>query len=189
MDCDMYMHTPEGFPPTKQNKVMKLLKGLPGTKQGGQNWNIELKNQLRKVGYKCLSSEQGIFVKTDENNEPICICTVYVDDIVITGKPDEIQRVKQYTRSKWEIVDNGDVSHLLGMRVCRTLTEIHLDQSHYVDKILEEFNMEYCTPVSTPSEPQSKLEPKKDGPTFISQSCWCIDVFSIIDTTRHHVCS
>jgi hypothetical protein len=158
IDCDLYMHTPEGFP-KRQGEVMKLLKGLPGTKQGGRNWNIEFKRQLKRVGFNCISSEQSIFVKYNKLNEPICICTVYVDDIVITGEPEEIKRIKDYARSKWQIVDNSDVHHLLGMRVQQTLEAIHLDQAHYVDKILEEFNMTYCAPVSTPSEPRSKLQP------------------------------
>lgn len=48
--------------------------------------------------------------------------------------------------------DLGPVKHMLGMRVTRHEDKISIDQTHYINKILLNFQMNECKPTGTPME-------------------------------------
>jgi hypothetical protein len=51
------------------------------------------------------------------------------------------------------MTDLGQLSHYLGMEITITLDQLILTQSTYMKKVLKQFGMEECKPVSTPMEP------------------------------------
>ena len=72
----------------------KLLKALYGLKQSGGLWNDKLNSRLTYIGFKRLKSEPCIYVKRNKHNKIIYILTVYIDEILIAGKTNEINKAK-----------------------------------------------------------------------------------------------
>nr|GEY77706.1 zinc finger, CCHC-type [Tanacetum cinerariifolium] len=54
--------------------------------------------------------------------------------------------------------DIGEVDVILGIKIKRENKRIVITQSHYIEKILKKFNLEDCSPVSTPMDPVEKLK-------------------------------
>nr|GFC31672.1 zinc finger, CCHC-type [Tanacetum cinerariifolium] len=55
--------------------------------------------------------------------------------------------------------DMGEVDVIIGMKIKRENKGIVITQSHYIEKILNKFNREDCSPVSIPMDPVEKLKP------------------------------
>jgi hypothetical protein len=95
------------------------------------------------------------------------ILSTYVDDIPSSYHPDDVDEwngIKEKFSQSYKIKFLGEAETLLNMRITRDKenNKICLDQSVYVDTILEEFDNNF-TPVSSPS-PSEKLS-KLDCPT------------------------
>ncbi|KAK9679767.1 hypothetical protein QE152_g39742 [Popillia japonica] len=73
----------------------------------------------------------------------------------------------------WELVDlpEGVATEILRIRVARDIKKgtLQLDQSLYIEKILNKFHMNGCKLVTTPADPNAKLDgnkqPKEDVET------------------------
>ena len=72
----------------------KLLKALYGLKQSGRHWNDKLNSKLRHTGFKKFKCEPCIYVKRNKHNKIICILTLYIYDILIARKTNEINKTK-----------------------------------------------------------------------------------------------
>ncbi|GJZ05403.1 zinc finger, CCHC-type containing protein [Tanacetum coccineum] len=55
--------------------------------------------------------------------------------------------------------DMGEAGVILGIKIKRKNKGIVITQSHYIEKILNKFNCEDCSPVSTPMDLVEKLKP------------------------------
>lgn len=76
---------------------------------------------------------------------------MYVDDIILTGNClDEIDRVRNYLKSKFLINDLGKLLFLLGLEVVDVNKGICLFQRKYFIELLHEFGMLSCKLVNTP---------------------------------------
>lgn len=78
------------------------------------------------------------------------IISVYVDDLLFYGTPEEIKLAKSAVGSKFDTKDLGEVSHILSLQVKRNKIGISLSQSTYAKHILEELNMDNSRSVKTP---------------------------------------
>jgi hypothetical protein len=78
-----------------------------------------------------------------------------VDDFLFVG-PDKtnIQLLKDFLKSGFNMKDLGACPHFLGIRITRDRKErtIHLTQDTYITKVLTAFHMENCKPVASPLE-------------------------------------
>jgi len=61
-------------------------------KQATREWNENISNTLKEQSFERLILEPYMFIKFDENKNIICIIGIYVDDILITGIEEEIER-------------------------------------------------------------------------------------------------
>lgn len=69
------------------------------------------------------------------------ILCLYVNDMLIVGNDDKMVRfTKNMLKSSFDMKDKGPKVFILGTKFSRTSNKIILSQSHYVDKILENFN-------------------------------------------------
>ena len=59
--------------------------------------------------------------------------------------------------AEFEMTDIGLMSYYLGIEVKQSVDDIFISQNNYAKKILKEFNMQNCQPVSTPVECGTKL--------------------------------
>lgn len=60
----------------------------------------------------------------------------------------------------FEMKDLGEVKRCLGMNITRDRTKgiLWIDQKDYTQKKLEKFNMQNSRPVTTPADPNTKLD-------------------------------
>ncbi|GKC35573.1 hypothetical protein Tco_1047957 [Tanacetum coccineum] len=54
---------------------------------------------------------------------------------------------------------HGEADVIIGIRIKHESNRITISQSHYIEKVLKEFNYFECSPVSTPMDTSEKLMP------------------------------
>ena len=123
----------EGFVlPSNEHKVCKLLKSLYGLRQAPRKWHIKF---LRFNDFKTNESDKCIYYKSF-NNAHVIIC-LYVDDLLIFGTNiDVINTTKIFLKNNFDIKNLGEANVILGMKITRISNGIFIDQSHYIEKIL-----------------------------------------------------
>ena len=90
-----------------------------------------------------------MFINSERNQ----LLGLYVDDIVVLRQGLQAVQVTIDTIGQiWEIKDLGDIQVILGIRVLRdrlkrTLT---LDQSTYIQSLIEKYRLQEATPVVLP---------------------------------------
>jgi len=152
-NANIYIKIPEGLNLQDKNKILKLNRSLYGLKVAPQCWNdrfneIMLKNNLKRSNYDfCLYYGDNIHV------------VLFVDDAILTGHEEEIDKLLRNLRQEFNAKDLGNVKTFLGMEIDRSENYLSISQSKIIGKILSQFNMENCRKISTPMEPGFSLEP------------------------------
>lgn len=99
-----------------------------------------------------------------KDNLKTIIC-IYVDDFFIFSNNDkETDSLKMRLGEMFKIKDLGEVKNCLGMNVKfdRENDTISLDQSNYIDQLLQRFEMLDCKAVNTPIEAGLSLDRSED---------------------------
>ena len=81
------------------------------------------------------------------------ILAIYVDDMIpISNSKSMLTEEKLKLQQKFDMVDNGEVSYILGMLVKRDRGKklLSISQGNYLNNVLKRFNMENCKSCSTP---------------------------------------
>ena len=153
LDENVFVKPPPGMS-IKAGYCLKLLKSLYGLKQAPRNWNKQIVEHIKSMGFKQCVLDNCLFVKTD--GDETYLISLYVDDILIAGSdPSKIELIKAEFTSCYEMKDLGELNYYLGMKVTRTADYIQLDQQRYTldillkyDHLLKEFgNKNYATPM------------------------------------------
>ena len=165
IDVDIYMKQPEGFvDPANPNKVCKLRKGLYGLKQSGRVWNEKIDKYLKSQGYTPSDADPCIYVK--HNKGKMVVIALYVDDTVIASDCNKmLHAAKRMLSEKFDMTDLGEAKSILGMSIRRNRKKgvLFVNQSAYLQSVLERFGMAECNPVSTPMEPGKHYEKTPDN--------------------------
>ncbi|GKE22818.1 ribonuclease H-like domain-containing protein [Tanacetum coccineum] len=144
----VYTTLPLGFD-TGKSKVCKLNKSLYGLKQAPRQWNAKLTQALTEHGFVQSKFDYSLFTKNSDN--VFIILLVYVDDIVVTGNNvNEIEKFKQFLKSKFQIKDLGKLKYFLGIEVLDNKDGICLSQRKYCLELLHEFGLLAAKHVDTP---------------------------------------
>ena len=164
LEEDVYVEQPEGYiVKGQENKVLKLKKALYGLKQAPRAWYNKIDDYFRRREFIKCPHEYGLYVKKKENGDMLIVC-LYVDDLIFTGNNLEmISEFKREMATEFEMTDIELMSYYLGIEVKQSNDGIFISQNNYAKKILKEFNMENCQPVSTPVECGTKLSRFDDG--------------------------
>ena len=153
---ELYMHVPKGIQ-TDGDQIIRLLKAMPGLKQSGREWNKEVDAKLRSFGWIPLKSEPCIYMRGEES------LLLYTDDaLVATASKASYAKIVDEIRSAYELVDNGELTHFLGMRFKCFTDRIVIDQEVYAMNILQKFNMTDCNSASTPAGDESNKPPSPE---------------------------
>ena len=79
------------------------------------------------------------------------IILIWVDNIILaTTSVDSMNSIKETLSNKFKVKDLGAVSQFLGINIVQKDGIIEMDQSNYIHKILEKFDMLNAKPCSTP---------------------------------------
>ena len=106
-------------------------------------WYDTIDGVLVVIGFR--PTQPDLFVYTHGSGVTLVILTLYVDDILITGKdPTLVEQKMKELKERFEMTDIGEVSRILGMEVTRDYDEgtLAITQTAYVDNILERFGMQ-----------------------------------------------
>jgi Reverse transcriptase (RNA-dependent DNA polymerase) len=141
LDEELYMEQPKGFKTKGQeHKVLRLKHTIYGLCQAALQWWKALDKSMASIGFKCLQSDSGIFVYKDKGD--LVIAVVYVDDTLFLGSNlPLVNRLKSLFMKKWECRDLGETKEFLHMRIICKQGMIFLDQTAYLQKVLQRFQM------------------------------------------------
>ncbi|KAJ2968982.1 hypothetical protein NUW54_g13069 [Trametes sanguinea] len=138
--------------------VCKLECTLYGLKQSGREWNIELDNVFKKLGFTRLTSDQCVYLRV--RSGATCIMAVHVDDMTILASSLETtESLKRELSAHFELSDLGPIRQVVGLEVLRdpTARMLTLWQTQYIDRILARFGMADANPVDTPLDAHVRL--------------------------------
>ncbi|KAJ2929121.1 hypothetical protein H1R20_g7970, partial [Candolleomyces eurysporus] len=149
LDEEIYMEQPEGFyHKGQEQKVYRLRRAIYGLKQAARAWWQELEQSVKKMGFVRLNADSGIFIFRSDLG--VVILIAYVDDIIFFGKKSLADEKKAEFMLKWECRDLGTPTEFLSMRIKIDGDKISLDQSVYLEKVLERFGMTNAKAARTP---------------------------------------
>ena len=171
LEEEVYMAQPEGFVSQGQEHlVCKLKKNIYGLKQSPRCWNTALDTHLKRIGFTQSHNDPCIYMYMyfKETGGEKTYMGVYVDDIVLTAKTDEmLEQVKKDLAKQFDIKDIG---YFLGMSIIQEddCKSVWIGQPGYTENLLTKYGMQSCKPVSTPAEPGTKLR-------IASETDECVD--------------
>ena len=156
---EIYMEMPEGLERKGQEgKALRLRKSLYGLKQSPRCWNQKMDSFMRSQKFVRLNTDSAVYTRGEGRSQ--VILGLYVDDMLILG-PDleEVRKVKGELSLAFQMVDFGEASKVLGIRIRRNRKEgsLTIDQEEYVQGILERFEMEGCKESAIPLATSLKL--------------------------------
>ncbi|KAJ9565193.1 hypothetical protein OSB04_001159 [Centaurea solstitialis] len=159
---EIYMRQPEGFVISgNENKVCKLVKSLYGLKQAPKQWHQKFDDVVLSNGFALNQADKCVYSKFDASGKGVIIC-LYVDDMLIFGTDqDQVDKTKEFLSSKFDMKDMGEADVILGIKIIRGEHGITISQSHYIERMLNKFNMKDCSPIGTPMDPTVKLMSNK----------------------------
>ena len=190
LDHEIYMEQPQGFSdPDNPDYVCRLKKSLYGLKQSARCWNETLTDYLVSDGFSKCEADDCLYIKFVGGK--FIILAVYVDDVIpISNCVSLLAKEKLKLQQKFDMVDNGEINHILGMLVTRERNKrlLTISQGNYLLDILKRFNMENCNSCSTPLDMGTrfhKFDEENDSRfdiTLYQQAIGCLTYAAI--TTR-----
>ena len=147
---EIYMDQPEGFISLGQEKkVCRLVKSLYGLRQTPKQWHEKFGKVIMSNVFTINECDKCVYVK-DTNNGYVIVC-LYVDDMLILGINNYIiTTTKKMLSSKFNIKDLGVANVILGIKISRTSGGLILFQSHYIEKLLNNFDKDESKIARTP---------------------------------------
>lgn len=140
-----------------ENKVCKLKKALYGLRQAGQSWYLKINEILKQYGATPTNADTCLYhIGKGEN---ILLIAIYVDDILICSRSEEkIKHFSDFISRHFDVRDLGEPRQCLRIEFSREGNNITLKQKGYINEVLRRFGMSDCNPVSTPINPNEKLD-------------------------------
>jgi Reverse transcriptase (RNA-dependent DNA polymerase)/Integrase core domain/GAG-pre-integrase domain len=178
LHATVYMKPPEALRAPK-NKVLLLNNSLYGLKQSGREWYIEACKGLKTLGLTPCYSDPSVFISVDKS----LILGLYVDDMLVLGaRLEDVQNMIQGISKLWEIKDLGDVGRILGLQVQRDRPNrtLKIDQSHYIQEVLERFRLQDAKPINLPVTDRNTLIVGQSTEELADQSLYQQAIGSLI---------
>ena len=172
LDHDIYVKPPAVAGKYPPNTVLKLKRSLYGLKQSPRLWNHTLDEWMRSEGFTPTATDPCIYTKQLKPKQLIWV-SVFVDDLLIFSDCNSAMTAFKAAISKrFKMKDIGSPGLCLGIKMqhnasANTMT---LSQEHYIQHVLDCYNMADCRPVGTPLDvgyqdaPADKDVPLPDVP-------------------------
>lgn len=177
LDEEIYMKVPDGLAGEDISSFripcVRVTRSLYGLKQAGRMWFHRLATYLIANGFINSTICPCIFIRRIGSD--LCIIAVYVDDLNLIGTPTAVSHASIILDNEFEMKDLGPTSLCIGIQLSQVPGGVLMHQSLYTKKILAQFNMTDCHPVSTPMVVRSlevnldQFAPCREGETLLSQ--------------------
>lgn len=154
---ELYMSQPRGF--EKQNLVCRLQRSIYGLKQAPRVWNNCFVAFLNRFGLKQLLSDPCVFRSVGNEANKLLLMAIYVDDCLIgCSEKQLLDEVVEAMRTRFE-VKTTDASMFLGLHIVRDQREssIYIDQTLYINQIVQRFGLDTAKAINNPIEISQKL--------------------------------
>jgi hypothetical protein len=141
-------HLPEFTSP----KTVLLKKALYGLVNSPRLWFKSLSASLENLSFTQSHSDPCLWIKQVEGRIGAFIA-FFVDDCLVAAPPSDIDALKASLQRRYRMTDGGSVSWFLGIRIHYDIAagELTLDQSTTVTRLIEDYSMSDCKPLSTPA--------------------------------------
>jgi len=159
----IYLKIPLGDKNYNKNKYWLLKKALYGLKQAGRMWYKEISHFLISIGFKKYNTDKRLFGKYNKNNKLIYILTLYVDDILITKKDNEINYVINKLKGKYKISKESNANKIIGINIYKTKDGYKINQIDYINKIIKKYKINKTKSVKTPCRNVTDFERKNSN--------------------------
>lgn len=135
---------PDGF-------VIKLKKTLYGLKQAARGWYTTMTDWFIKHGYWISDADPCLLISNQGD-----LAFAWVDNLILVGEnTDEL--IKNISKD-FKIKDLGIAQHILGMKIDYLEEEkMFINQTHYVQSLIEEYGLEDAKETGTPMQANIKL--------------------------------
>ena len=163
LDEDIYMRIPPGFGNQHQS-VLKLNKAIYGLKQSGRLWFQLLSEFLRSLKFKQSDTDKCLFYK--HVNGHLIMIGVYVDDLVVVGRGDDIYQLQRALEKRFEVRELGDISQCLGIQFHQLKDGSRfIYQQKYIKEVLTRFdqhlNGKYPITIPMPTDHKHLIKPRQ----------------------------
>ena len=132
--------------------------------------SITLDEFLKLTGFTQLNADSCVYTQKFDGDMFVFIL-VYVDDmLVVSNNFEALLQQKRKLASIFDLVDQGEVHHLLGMTINRDREKrsCKLSQRSCAVSVVRKFRMEECNPVATPMEANLKLQKLDESETEVT---------------------
>ncbi|XP_028124521.1 uncharacterized protein LOC114321552 [Camellia sinensis] len=105
--------------------------------------------------------DQCIYLKV--SGSKFIMLVLYVDDILLASNDlDLLHKTKEYLSKNFKMVDMGEANNVIGIEIFRDRSRglLGLSQKGYIDRVLERFNMRFCSVGDAPIMKGDKLSEK-----------------------------
>ena len=165
LDEELYLRHPPGYPGTP-GTMLKLMKSIYGLCQASRVWQLTLTKALMDIGFKQCVSDTCLFYHPDH----LCFVSIHVDDILFLCDDDDFRaHVVSELKKVFKLTDSGVVSVYLGMNFAfPDASTCLINQTSYIRKMLNRFNLADVNPTKTPL-PQNLKMTNADSPTTFEE--------------------
>jgi hypothetical protein len=146
LEEDIFLRLPEGA--NSNSKIVKLKKSIYGLKQSSRNWFLKFRGTILEYGFEQSSADPCMFTK--QEGDDLLTILIYVDDGLIVGPRDKVDKIKNYLFSKFKMRDLGEAKKFLSFEIENSKDSIFISQRSFIEKIVEKFGMSDCKVRQTP---------------------------------------
>ena len=178
LDDDLFLRLPSECG-NESKKTVKLLKPLYGAKQSPRCWNMKLVSSIASLGFKQSQADPCVFLRFEKSGD-VSVIAFFVDDIIFLGLREIVDELKMKLMGEFKSRDLGPIKFILSIQVDRTENELRINQSHYIDQLLEKYGLTDCKPQSTPLPPKICSDSKEALTKFDDVSLYQSMIGSLI---------
>ncbi|UYV72948.1 hypothetical protein LAZ67_10001249 [Cordylochernes scorpioides] len=122
----------------ENEKKIKLNKALYELRESPKSWNNKFKEITTEYHFTRSLNDSCLYIG---DNTWIVL---YLDDLLITGKRDNIDKVIEMFKQEFNAKDLGKVTNFLGMEISRESGKLMIKQTKFINKILEKSYITEC---------------------------------------------
>jgi len=105
---------------------------------------------MEELGFTSLTFDAGVFIYRSKDGSFV-IAIIYVDDAIFCGPSITlIKEMKEKFMKRWETRDLGELTEFLRMRITRVGRSINIDQTAYLQTVLQRCGMQNAKAAITP---------------------------------------
>ena len=150
----LHMKQPAGYvDPDHPDWVCRLLRNLYGLKQAPRVWHQTVDPFIKSLGFAASSGDPCLYFRWDK--DCLSVISLHVDDFTISSDlQTTLDRIGKDLAGKFEMTDDGELHHVLGLTIERDLTKdlLYISQKSYIHALLEKFSMASSKSVKTPMD-------------------------------------